>query len=417
MPTFSYQAKDDAGKDISGVIDAPDARGASNALREQGLFTLHLAAARDAQPATVTHATGVQTNGFGANVAPPVGTQNTVYAAPFLMSVPLPELAMMFRQMGTLFNAGIPMVQAITTLAAQTQSGRLKRILTDAAGVVAGGNPLSAALEKYPAVFAPIQIELVRAGELGGLLEVMCNRIADYLEREIETRRKLKRETAYPKMVLGVAGIVVLILTFVQNGMGRTGVNLVVARVGFAAIVAALGFGAWWAGRYLNQYPAFGAAWDRAKMLIPGAGDVARQYATARFARAMGALYAGGVNLFKAVEIAARACGNRAIGEQILGLAPLLQTGEGLSGMLARSGLLSPIAVQMARTGEQTGSLDTMMDKVADYLENEADTKAHQLAVATGVFTLIVAAVVVGFIVISFYGGMISGIMREGGAE
>ena len=312
-------------------------------------------------------------------------------------------------------NAGVPMVQTISTLAAQTRDGRLKKILGDFTGVVSSGHPLSFAMEKYPAVFPPIQVELIRAGELGGMLETMCNRVAGYLEREIETRRKLKRETMYPKMVLGVAGLVILILSWVQAGMGKTGVNLVGARIGVAAIVAAIGFGVWWAGRYLNQYPAFGAVWDRLKMLVPGAGDVARKYATARFARAMGALYAGGVNLFKAVEIAARACGNRAIGEEILSYAPLLQTGEGLSGMLSKSGLLSPMAVQMARTGEQTGSLDTMMDKVADYLEDEADTKAHQLAVTTGVLTLLFAACVVGYIVISFYAGMIGGIMRDAG--
>ncbi|MBC8141454.1 MAG: type II secretion system F family protein [Armatimonadetes bacterium] len=415
MPTFTYQAKNEDGKDTSGVIEADDAREASNRLREQGLFTMHLAAARNAPAATVTQRGETAPRLLPGGQYVPVGAQTTIHAAPFLVGVPLPDLAIMFRQMGTLFNAGVPMVQAITTLATQSQNGRLKDILKDAAQTVAGGHPLSAALERYPAVFTPIQIELVRAGEIGGLLEVMCERIAGYLEREIETRRKLKRETMYPKIVLGVAGFVILLLTFVQNGMGKTGANLVVSRVGFAAGVGAIAFAVWWAGRYLNQYPAFGAAWDRAKMLVPGAGDVARKYATARFARAMGALYAGGVNLFRAVEIGARACGNRAIGEQILRLAPLLQQGSGLSEMLAQSGLLSPIAVQMARTGEQTGSLDTMMDKVADYLEDEADVKAHQLAVGTGVFALLLAACVVAYIVISFYGGMMTSLLKEAG--
>ena len=194
MSTFTYQAKDESGKDISGVIEADDARGASSLLREQGLFTMHLAAARNAPAAPVT------LSGDAPRLLPggqyvPVGTQTTIHAAPFLLSVPLPELAIMFRQMGTLFNAGVPMVQSITTLATQSRNGRLKDILTDTAQTVASGHPLSAAFERYPAVFTPIQIELIRAGELGGLLEAMCERIAGYLEREIETRRKLKRET------------------------------------------------------------------------------------------------------------------------------------------------------------------------------------------------------------------------------
>ena len=246
------------------------------------------------------------------------------------------------------------------------------------------------------------------------MLEIMCNRIADYLEREIEVRRKLKRETMYPKIVLFVAGLVVLILSYVQAGMGKSGTALVGSRVGFAATVGIIGFAIWWAGRYFNQYPALGAAWDRLKLLIPVAGDVARKYATARFTRALAALYAGGVNIFRAVEIAARACGNRAIGEQLLAHAPALANGEGIAGMLARTGLLSPLAVQMARTGEQTGSMDTMMNKVADYLEQEADVKAHQLAVASGVFALLLAACIVGYIAITFYAGMFGSIMKEG---
>lgn len=411
------------GNDLSGLIEAEDARAAANSLREQGLFTLHLGPATAAQPATVIQPDGtdlnppiqpiLQPDGLSSFNRNPIGTQSTVYVAPFLLSVPLPELAMMYRQMSTLFNAGVPMVQAISTLAEQTRHDRLKKILQDAARTVAGGNPFSKVMDQYPAVFTPIQIELIRAGEAGGMLEIMCNRIADYLEREVEVRRKLKRETLYPKIVLFVAGLVILILSFVQAGMGKSGTSAVTSRIGFAAIVGAIGFAIWWAGRYFNQYPALGAMWDRIKMLVPGAGDVARKYATARFTRALAALYAGGVNIFRAVEISARACGNRAIGEQLLQHAPALANGEGIAGMLARTGLLSPLAVQMARTGEQTGSMDTMMNKVADYLEQEADVKAHQLAVASGVAALVLAACVVGYIAISFYAGMFGSIMHD----
>jgi type II secretory pathway component PulF len=178
-----------------------------------------------------------------------------------------------------------------------------------------------------------------------------------------------------------------------------------VGRLTFGATVLGIGFGLWWLGRFLNQFPALGAAWDHFKMFVPAVGGVTRRYATARFARALGALYAGGVLLPRAVESAARACGNRAITERILAHAPRLNQGEGISDMLYGAGLLSPLAVQMARTGEQTGSLDTMMDKVADYLESEADAKAHQLAVVAGVVALLVAAAVVLFIALSFYAG------------
>ncbi len=406
MPTFSYDAKDSAGQSVSGLIEAAEPSGAAASLREQGLFPTRIEAMRGGSAASVTADTR----------APRLGTQSRIDVAPFLVSVPLNELAVMYRQLATLLNAGVPMVQALTTLANQTRHGRLKSILTEAANTVAGGSPLSSVMERYPSVFTTLQIELIRAGEYGGLLEQMCHRLANYLERELETRRKLKRETLYPKIVLFVAALVILILAFVQSGMGQSGVAAVVARVRFAAIVGALMFGAWWAARYLNQFPGIGAAWDRIKMLIPAVGGVVRRYATARFCRALGALYAGGVNVVRAVEIASRACGNRAIGQRLLDATPALAAGEGLSGVLARSGLLEPIAVQMARTGEQTGSLDNMMEKVADYLESEADTKAHQLAVIAGVVMLLLAALVVGFIVISFYVGQFTSVMRESGA-
>ena len=263
-------------------------------------------------------------------------------------------------------------------------------------------------MERYPSTFTTIQIELIRAGEASGLLDTMANRIADYLEKELEIRRKLKRETLYPKIVLSVAFCVILLLTFLKSGAsGFFGM------VTFAVITGGAIFGVWWLLRYLNQFPAFGEGWDHVKLLIPGSGGVTRRYATARFARALASLYGGGVLLPRAVETSARACGNRAIGEQLLRGVPALNAGEGITGLFERSRLLSPMAIQMARTGEQTGSIDTMMNKVADYLENEADAKAHQLAVFAGVAALLIAALVVLYIAISFYTGMIGGAMQS----
>lgn len=414
MATFTYQAKDNTGRSMSGLIEAGNPSLAAAALREQGLFPMKIETARGA-----TKADFERLDTPTATLTPqPVGAQSKVEFAPFLNTVPLPEMAAMYRQMATLLHAGVPMLQAITALGQQTRHGKLQRIMSEAAMAVSSGHAFSSVMSAHPNVFSLMQVELIRAGEMGGMMELMCVRIADYLERELEIRRKIKRETLYPKMVLGLAGIVLLILGFVGAGMGQAGVAAVKAKLIFAGTVAVCAFGFWWLARFLNQLPAFGALWDEIKMLIPGAGGVARRYATARFTRALGALYAGGVLLPRAVEIAARACGNRAIGQRMVANVPILLSGGGLSGMLEQTGLLSPIAVQMARTGEQTGSLDVMMEKVSDYLESEADVKAHQLAVGAGVAILLVAAVVVGIIAISFYSGYIGGMMNTtGGGE
>ncbi len=407
MPTFSYDAKDTTGNSVSGVIDAPEARGAASVLREQGLFPSRIELANIKAPRASSPASGDIPSGLPRPSAAPL----RVDAAPFLVSVPLPILAMMYRQLSTLMNAGVPMVQTLTTLATQTSNGRLKSILTECAGAVGGGAMLSTVFERYPAVFTVLQVELVRAGEVGGMLDLMCNRIAEYLEREVEIRRKLKRETLYPKIVLSVAWLVGGILIFVRAGGTGGALGYLKATLGL------LGgsFGVWWLARYLNQFPQVGAIWDQVKMLIPGMGGVARKYATARFTRALGTLYAGGILLPRAVEISARACGNRAIGQAMLANINTLYSGGGVSGMLAQSGLLAPIAVQMAQTGEQTGSLDQMMDKVSDYLESEADAKAHQLATFAGVAALVFAAIVVGAIAISMYGGMYGNLINDAG--
>lgn len=407
MATFQYDARDRSGKTTSGLIEAAEPSGAAAELREQGLF-----------PSRIEMVSGGGAGRSAAAVSPSVaatgprlGAQAKTDIAPFLVSVPLPVLAMMYRQLATLMDAGVPMVQALSTLTDQTTNPRLKAILRECALAVANGNAFSTIMTKYPSVFTGIQMELIRAGETGGMLVLMCNRLADYLEREIAMRGKLKRETLYPKIVLSLAWLVGGILIFIRAG----GTGGVAGYLTATVLIVGATFGIWWLARYLNQFPAFGAAWDYVKMLIPGAGGVARKYATARFTRALATLYAGGVLLPTAVEISARACGNRAIGQRLLDNVGALHQGEGVSGMFARSGLLSPIAVQMARTGEQTGNLDTMMTKVSDYLESEADAKAHQLAVFTGVAALIFAALIVGFIAVSFYVGQIGSVMNEAG--
>jgi len=409
MTTFQYRATEKGGQSVEGRLDATDASAVAVELRNRGLLPTRIERAE----ATTLATTGAP-SAPRASIADRVGAPARIELAPFLNAVPLTDLAAMYRQLATLLHAGVPMLQATTTLAQQTRQPRLRAVLEDAARRVSSGQPFSSSLEAHPGVFTTMQIELVRAGEMGGMLETMCHRIADYLERENEIRRKLKRETLYPKIVLGLAFIVTGIVGFAQAGFGQAGLDVVKAKLVFAGLFAGMSLGIWWLVRFLNQWPAFGAAWDLVKMAIPGAGGVSRRYATARFTRALGTLYGAGVFLPRAVEIAGRACGNRAIGQRMVDNVPTLMQGGGLSAMLSESGLLDPMAVQMARTGEHTGSLDEMMDKVADYLESDADVKAHQLAVGAGVAALLIAAVVVGIVVISFYSGYMGGIMSTG---
>jgi len=424
MAVFQYRAQDKTGQTHEGRLDATDASTAAVDLRNRGLVPLRIER-ESAAASTVAEVRAPTALGASQPVPPreatvvapdnAVGQASRIEIAPFLMEVPLPELSAMYRQMATLLHAGVPMLQAVDALGGQTRQARLRQILREAAMLISSGQPFSQVMDRHPAVFTTMQRELIRAGESSGMLELMCHRIADYLERETEIRRKLKRETLYPKIVLFVAFLTSVIVGFAQAGMGAAGLDLVKAKFTFAGMALAVALGVWWLVRFLNQLPAFGAAWDYVKMLVPGVGGVSRRYATARFTRALGTLYGAGVLLPRAVDIAARSCGNRAIGQRMVDNVPILMSGGGLSAMLAESGLLEPVAVQMARTGEQTGSLDQMMEKVADYLENDADTKAHQLAVFAGVAALLIAAIVVGVIVVGFYTGQMSAVMNGAG--
>ncbi len=414
MPTFSYHAKDHEGRQISGLIEAVNPSLAAASLREQGLFPSKIELTP--RGTTFDHTLPPTPN---PQRPPSLDAPSRIELAPFAVSVPLSELAMFYRQFATLLRSGVPLLQSLNALEQQSRHPRLKQILRECQATIASGAPLSQVMDGYPAVFSTMQIELIRAGETGGMMETMCNRLADYLEREIDIRRKLSRETLYPKIVLSLAGIVYLIIKWTQAGMGAQGSALVAEKVKFAAIVAVTLALLWWLARFLNQFPALGAAWDNFKMYIPGVGGVARRYATARFCRALAALFAGGISIVRAVEIAGRACGNRAIAQAMLDGVPLLMSGQGIGAVLAQSGVLSPIAVQMARTGEATGSLDQMLERVADFLESEADMKAHRLATVLGVLAILVAAVIVLMIAIQAYTNVANQAMgaAEGGGE
>jgi type IV pilus assembly protein PilC len=395
MPHYHYQAKDASGNAVSGVIEAVNTSIAAVLLREKGLVIQKIA------PAVPNG------RGEGADAQPSISLN------PMAQEVPLQELALTYRQMETLLRSGVPMIQSLNALRDQTRHSRLRQILEEAATMISSGQTLSMTMDRHPNTFSVLQRELIRAGEVTGMLELMCRRLAEYLEREIEIRRKLKRETLYPKIVLSIAWLVLGLLLFLKYGSGGNFLGFGLVSLLFVGGSIFL----WWLARYLIQIPAYATLWDGFKMRLPGAGDVARKYATARFCRALGTLYAGGVNLPRGVEIAARVCGNQAISQKMQESVPLLMQGHGVGEMLARSGVLSPIAVQMARTGEQTGSLDDTLSRVADYLESEADTKSHQLAVGLGVAALLFAAIVVVFIAITFYVGRINGMMSETGGE
>ena len=395
MPVFQYQAVNREGKVERGLLQGPSIDVAARLLSEKGLEVRELAVAES----------GFEEDRVGA--APPTTPRpriQTEFIAPLTQAVPLSEIHFFFRQFGTMLHAGINPVQAMETLARQAHSPKLKEVLTEARDHVLAGRPLSVGLQRYPEVFSPLIVSMVRAGEEGGFLAEQCQQLSEYIQRDIELRNLIRRETAYPKIVVGASVFIIFatnaLITAVRPGSAGLQVPIVLWTI-FAVVL----IGGFLFARVGLKNPATKQAFDRFTIGLPGIGGMIHGFAMAKFGRAFGALYKGGVGLGKATQLAADACGNEAVRAQIYPAIPKMDAGEGITETLAATGAFSAIVLDMTRTGEVTGNLDAMLIKVAEYYEDEGTTKSKQAALIFGVVCLLAVAAYVGYIVITFWAG------------
>jgi type II secretory pathway component PulF len=352
---------------------------------------------------------------------------------PIFSGVVVKDLAPFFRQFATLLDAGLPLYQALVALENNTVNHRLKEIARQGQAQVQAGGRFSDVMAAYPWVFQPMQIELVRAGEQGGMLEQILLQIADYIEHELEIRRLISRETIYPKFVLfcalmilgkpGFEGEMPAVAKLVVGSMGKlaeaytfgsylqdTVLFGLMLAVPFLVLVALFRL-------FLFNVPGVREWYDRIKMAIPGLGKLVRQFAIAKFGYTFAALYRAGFSMGTALQISGDACGNGVIRNATARAIPVAERGGLVSDALQNSDAFSPIALDMFRTGETTGNLDDMMEKMADFHEKEARTKSHMVAVGFGVLVFIIVALLVGRAIISQYMGYANGISAAAGGE
>ncbi len=360
---------------------------------------------------------------FGARRITPGQRIAEALIYPLFSGVVFKELPPFFRQFATLINAGIPLYQALGSLAAATANKKLKEIARAGQRQVEAGGKFSDVMAAYPWIFQPVQIELVRAAEQGGMLDIALKQIADYVEHELEIRRLINRETLYPKIVVFVAGMIIgrggftggtMALVSLVVGQGYTPLNYLSDTVG--AILGGilpifLTVGVF--RLFLFNVPGVREAYDTVKMYFPVTGKITRMFTMARFTRTFATLYRAGFTIPSCLRIAGDASGNavlRRVAQNAIG-----QTERGglVSDALAPSGLVPPIALNMFRTGETTGNLDATLDKVADYYEAEGKMKSHQGAVILGVVVFLLVAIMVGSQVIGFYTGGYGGAIQK----
>jgi type II secretory pathway component PulF len=362
---------------------------------------------------------GPQPTSLRADAGPRTGTEQSAAtsaaskAEPKLRATPGPLLfgkvrvqdrAVFFSELYTMLNAGVGLFRALDTIGETIRPVRLAEVVRRLREGVQGGKPLSDAMRRYPDVFSTLNCAIFAAGESGGFLAEAAHRCAEYSEREFRLQQKIKRETWYPKLVLLAFVFIPTVPTLVLQGLRPWLSQL--AGIGLAAVPFVLAAVLLWqALKAAGKSDSTRQTLDSIKLSLPLFGKVSKRLAFARFSRAMSALYTAGLGFVRGVPLAAEATGNEAIADHLRRSVPRIQEGTPLSEVLEASRHVPPMVVQMVRTGEQTGQIDSMLDKVADYFEQEADTAIHQMVVTLTPICVLLLGVLVAVKVIAFYTG------------
>ena len=353
---------------------------------------------------------------MGQMATPPLASQ------PFLRASNQ-DLSNFFRQLAALIHAGTGLGAALKTLSENAANRSLRAACEQMSRRAQTGEPLSHSMEAFPGLFSPLMVGITRAGERGGFMESSFTRLADYAERDYELQQSIKRETWYPKLIVFCAilipGVVPLVLNGFQAFLHQVAPPLIILALLFAALkvwqfarpALASSVGAFQVG---NVSPA--KIYDEIKLMVPIVGKTARALASAKFCRALGALYSAGVGPSEAVRLGAQACGNRAVAARALETIPQLNAGAPLTQCMKQTRVFNPLALQMMRVGEESGDLDTQLDKAADFLETNAETTIKQAVPVLGILAFLCVAIYVGSLAmgtISGYGNQLDDLMKQ----
>ncbi|MCB8932066.1 MAG: type II secretion system F family protein [Fimbriimonadaceae bacterium] len=432
MPIFEYQARDERGQDVRGTLHSSSLSAAAEDLAKRGFEVEHVGIAQGLDDPVPREFAGrseaasppeTPARERSPSVQPEIDrtTQQRSYMQTHVVGqlvgrVPLAQQLFFFRQLGTMLNAGVSIIQSLDTLAGQARDPRLARIVRELAHHAREGRPLSVGMQRYPEVFSPLMLSLIRAGEEGGMLEGSVKQIAEYLEREIELRNLMRRVTIYPKLVVGASIVIVLATNSIIASLGKSGgLSSPLTQPATWFVLGPLLVAIYLFVRLGLPNPRIKYNYDQVVLSIPGLGNTVKQLCMAKFGRAFGALYSGGVPVPKATQLAADACGNEYLRARIYPAAKRLEEGSGITETFRATGAFSPIVLDMTHTGETTGNLDAMLQKMAEFYEDEAQTRSVQFAYAFGILALLLVAAYVGYVVVTFYVGYFSGITKAAG--
>ena len=423
MPRFEYIALDARGTENRGVLEANSQNDVVNHLRQSGYF-----------PTSVV----VEGQGGGAKVAKkgksaPAATPGTpavkkaggpsVFAK---KTVPSKTLMIFTRQLATLIDAGLPLLKGLGVLAKQEKNLTLKVAINSMADGVQGGSTFSEAMGQHPKIFNKLYVSMVKAGELGGVLELVLTRLAEFQEKAQKIKNKVKSAMTYPVVVLAIALIILVFLltmivpkfaTIFKDMLGdKAELPALTLRVmqlsdfvknmfvppylWITLIITAAISSGWWA---LNNTARGIEFFDRLKLKAPVFGDLIRKSSIARFTRTLGTLVTSGVPILQALNITKETAGNVVLAEAITKVHDAVKEGESIVAPLEASGVFPPMVISMVDVGEETGQLPEMLLKVAEVYDDEVDNAVESLTSLLEPIMIVLLAFIVGTIVIALF--------------
>jgi general secretion pathway protein F len=397
MAVFEYRALNAKGRKVSGIVDADSLPVAREKLRAGQLFPVTLSQLSER---------GDKTGGsrFGLD------------RIPVISGITSPEVAMVTRLLATLLSAGFPLVRAVGTVAGQTRSRALQKVLSRVKDAVEEGSSFADAMAPFPQVFSPVYVNMVAAGESSGTLEIVLERLADVTEKKEQTRKKIQASLAYP-LIMTLIGclVLVILLTYIVPGIIQifSDMNqtlplptLILIRVSDFFVMF------WWAllllpflagaGVYaLRKKPKGRLVIDRMLISLPVAGGLIRKLVTARFARTLGSLLENGVPMLTSLKISRSIANNQVVSDLIESAADRVEQGQELGAILAESPYFPKLAAQMIQVGEKSGEMEKMLAKTADLYERDVQAAVTAATALIEPLIILVMGVVVGLIIMA----------------
>ncbi|MFZ0241719.1 MAG: type II secretion system inner membrane protein GspF [Desulfobacterales bacterium] len=395
MPVFEYVALDQRGKNITGIIDADSIGAARQKLRGTNRFPVQISEASDDQRQKTSR--GLLDRGFFKRVRQR-------------------DVTLMTRQLATLVGAGFPLVTALEALLPQIKSYAFNKVMAHIKDSIVEGNSFAGAISLYPDTFSPLYKNMVRAGESSGTLEIVLEKLADIMEKQQKLKNRIQSALAYPALMT-VMGTLILVLLLVYIVPSITAIFADVNQALPAPTLFLIGISNlfkayWWVlvmaifaflffFRQFKRTEKGLALIDKMLLTLPVVGPLTQKLAVARFSRTLGSLLANGVSMLQAMDIAKNIAGNVVISDAVDIAAREVGQGQGLAKSLSATRVFPDLTVQMIQVGEQSATLESMLNKMADVFESEAESSIMSMTSLLAPVLILIMGIIVGFIVLS----------------